>query len=69
MRPEEPEVPVWLDDLRGHRVFRDELDLCEVGGLIEINTTGPPIKQKLRRQPLVRRQMIDEEVDAEGQGD
>ncbi len=32
VRVPEPEMPVWLDDLRGHAVFRDELGMCVVGG-------------------------------------
>ncbi len=27
----EPDMPVWLDDLRDHCVFRDELGMCLVG--------------------------------------
>ncbi len=40
----ELEMPVWLDDLRGHAVFRDELGMCVVGDPIDIVTTAGPIK-------------------------
>ncbi len=63
VRAVEPDVPVWVESLHGHPAFRDELGICTVGDPVEISTEGPPIKQRVRRLPLVKREQVDAEVD------
>ncbi len=59
----EPDVPVWVESLRSHPAFRDELGVCTVGDPVEIITEGPPIKQQVQWLPLVKRKQVDVEVD------
>jgi transposase InsO family protein len=56
------EMPSFLSGLEHHEAFRDALGHCTVGEPLRILTHGPPISQKAYRQPLVRRQIVEEEV-------
>jgi hypothetical protein len=56
------QVPHFMKGIGEHRAFREELGECLVGDPIRIHTVGPPIKQKAYRQPLVKRQCVEEEV-------
>ena len=57
------EIPEWLDNIQNHQVFRDELGHCQVGEPIHIKTEGPPIKQRPYRQPLLKRKLVEDEID------
>jgi hypothetical protein len=57
------DMPPFLHGLEDHPVFRDELGHCTVGEPLRINTNGPAIKQKAYRQPLVKRKVVEEEVE------
>ncbi len=59
----QPEELLWVGELWGHLAFRDELRQCTVCELLEIVMRGPPIKQRVRRQLLVKRHIVDEEVE------
>ncbi len=63
VRSIQPEVPLWVSELREHPAFRDELGQCTVCEPLEIATRGPPIKQRVRRQVLMKRHIVDEEVE------
>ena len=56
------DLPSYLQTLQSHSAFRNELGHCRVGDPLRILTIGPPIKQKSYRQPLVKRHIIEEEV-------
>ena len=56
------EVPHWLEGIQDHSVFRDELGHCNIGPPLHVATEGPPIKQRPYRQPLVKRKIVEEEI-------
>ncbi len=55
-------TPGWMAGITEHSVFQEELGHCKVSPPIKIETTGPPI-QRPYRQPLLRRKMVDDEID------
>ncbi len=63
VRAAEPDLPIWAADLKDHPAFREELGLCTVGEPAEIITEGPPIRQRVRRLPLIKREQVEAEVD------
>ncbi len=57
------QTPGWLEDLKSHSVFREELGHCVVGDPLKIETTGGPIRQRPYRQPLTKRRVVEEELE------
>ena len=56
-------TPEFMQDINTHPVFREEIGHCTVGEPATINTTGPPIKQRAYRLPLLKRKIVEEELD------
>jgi hypothetical protein len=54
--------PEGFHHIDQHPVFRNQLGHCKVGDPLRIRSEGPPIKQRAYRQPLVKRQIVDEEI-------
>ena len=58
------DIPEEFADLLHHPTFREQLGHCTVGEPLRINTSGSlPIKQKPYRQPLVKRKIVEEEIE------
>ncbi len=52
-----------MADVVQHPVFREEMGKCNVGPPMMIETEGLPIKQRLYRQPMAKRNLVDTEID------
>ena len=57
------DFPSWMNNLRSHPVFREEIGHCLVSKPLRIETTGEPFKLKAYRQPLTKRQIVEDEID------
>ena len=58
------DIPEEFADLLQHPTFREQLGHCTVGEPLRINTSDSfPIKQKPYRQPLVKRKIVEEEIE------
>ena len=57
------EMPQFLKGLEEHPVFRDELGHCVVGEPMKIVTDSPPIRTKPYRLPLLKRKIVENEIE------